>query len=147
MNWLTKPFCNAAPRLGLRSNHNMEKETNMIARQGDVLLVKVDKVPAGLKSDNRQKCILAYGEVSGHHHRFEGGKVTAFYKEGDAGEPISGGSSLRGSATDVAFVSIPKEGASLIHEEHDAIQVAPGIYEVRRQREFDMVAGARRVAD
>lgn len=117
-------------------------------RQGDVLLVAVKSIPTDLKSDNRQKCILAYGEVSGHHHRFEGGKVTAFFKEGDVGSPIGGGSSfLRGSATDVVFVSIPKAGASLVHEEHDAIAVAPGIYEVRRQREFDMVAGMRQVAD
>ena len=118
----------------------------MIYRQGDVLLVAVESIPDDLKSDNRQKCILAYGEVSGHHHRFEGGKVTAFYKEGDTGEPISGGN-LRGSATNVRFVSIPKAGAALIHEEHDAIKVAPGIYEVRRQREFDMMAGVRSVRD
>jgi len=117
-----------------------------MVRQGDVLLVPVKSIPTDLKSDNRPKCILAYGEVSGHHHRFEGGKVTAFYKEGDAGEPISGGM-LRGSATDVRFISVPKDGAALVHEEHDAIQVAPGTYEVRRQREFDMMAGVRSVAD
>lgn len=119
----------------------------MIVRQGDVLLVPVKSIPDGLKADNRQKCILAYGEVSGHHHRFEGGHVTAFFKEGDVGPAIGGGSNLRGSATDVVFVSIPKAGASLVHEEHDAIAVAPGIYEVRRQREFDMMAGVRSVAD
>lgn len=119
----------------------------MIYRQGDVLLMPAKAIPANLKSDNRAKCILAYGEVSGHHHRFEGGHVTAFYKEGDVGSPLGGGSNLRGSATDVVFVSIPKAGASLIHEEHDAIAVAPGIYEIRRQREFDMLQGVRSVAD
>lgn len=117
-------------------------------RQGDVLLVQVKEIPTDLKSDHRAKCILAYGEVSGHHHRFEGGKVTAFFKEGDTGEPISGGTSmLRGSATEVAYISVPKGGADLVHEEHDAISVAPGKYEIRRQREFDMLAGVRRVAD
>lgn len=118
----------------------------MIYRQGDVLLVAVNSTPDGLKSDNPKKCILAYGEVSGHHHRFEGGHITAFYKEGDD-NTMGGGSNLRGSATNIAFVSIPKAGAALIHEEHDAIQVAPGVYEVRRQREFDMMAGVRSVAD
>lgn len=118
----------------------------MIARQGDVLLVKVASVPEGLKSDRPQKCILAYGEVSGHHHRFEGGQVTAFYKEGDT-NMMAGGSSLRGSATDVAFIEVPHAGASLVHEEHDAIALAPGFYEIRRQREFDLLAGVRRVAD
>ena len=117
-------------------------------RQGDVLLISIDTVPAGLKSDQPQKCILAFGEVSGHHHRFEGGSVTAFYKEGDTGEPIGGGSTmLRGSATPVAFIDVPAGGADLVHEEHDAIQVAPGAYRVVRQREFDMMAGVRAVAD
>lgn len=119
----------------------------MIYRQGDVLLVPIKSIPAGLKSHKPQKCILAFGEVSGHHHRFECGNVTAFYKDGDAGEPIAGGTTLRGSATDIAFISVPKDGASLVHEEHDAVALAPGHYEVRRQREFDMISGVRRVTD
>ncbi len=118
-----------------------------ISRQGDVLLVPVKSIPAGLRSDNPQKCILAYGEVSGHHHRFEGGAVTAFYKEGDTGQPIAGGPRLRGSRTDIEFISVPEGGADLVHEEHDAIAVAPGFYEIRRQREFDMLEGVRQVAD
>lgn len=119
----------------------------MIVRQGDVLLVPVKSIPEGLRSDNPQKCILAFGEVSGHHHRFEGGHVTAFYKEGDTGEPISGGPRLRGSATDIAFINVPEDGADLVHEEHTAITVAAGLYEVRRQREFDMLEGVRSVQD
>lgn len=118
-------------------------------RQGDVLLVPIKKLPENLKSDKPAKVILAYGEVSGHHHRFEGGKVTAFYKEGDDNVMAGGSSvtSLRGSATTVAYIEVPKDGATLVHEEHDAINAAPGLYEVRRQREFDMLAGVRQVAD
>lgn len=115
-------------------------------RQGDVLLVKVDAVPFGLKSRVGGKVILAYGEVSGHHHRFDCGKVTAFYKEGDD-SAMGGGATLRGTRTDVEFISVPKDGAALVHEEHDAINLNEGSYRVIRQREYDMMEGVRRVSD
>lgn len=115
-------------------------------RQGDVLLVPVSDIPSGLKSRKDAKVILAYGEVSGHHHRFECGNVTAFFKEGDD-LTMAGGTMLRGSRTDVEYISVPKGGASLIHEEHDAIAVGEGSYRIVRQREYDMMEGARRVAD
>ena len=116
-------------------------------RQGDVLLVKVASIPDGFKSRKGGKVILAYGEVSGHHHRFECGNVTAFFKEGDDLTMSGGGTSLRGSRTDVEYISVPKAGASLVHEEHDAISVGEGAYRVIRQREFDLLEGVRRVAD
>ena len=116
-------------------------------RQGDVLLIQVDKIPTGLKSRQDAKTILAFGEVSGHHHRFESGNVLSFYKEGDDSPQISGGSlMLRGSRTDVEFVSLT-ETTPLVHEEHTAIPVEPGNYRVVRQREFSVLDGIRRVAD
>jgi hypothetical protein len=115
-------------------------------RQGDVLIIEVPAIPAGYCSRQDSKTILAYGEVSGHHHRFEHGKVTAFYKEGDD-LTIAGGTALRGSRTDVEFISVPKGGAELIHEEHDTIPVGEGCYRIVRQREFSVLDGIRRVAD
>lgn len=117
-------------------------------RQGDVLIVKVDAIPDGFKSRKPEKVILAYGEVTGHHHRFEGGNVTAFYKEPVDGESIvGGGAMLRGTRTDVDFITIHAGGASLVHEEHDAIHHEAGDYKIVRQREFDVMEGVRRVAD
>jgi hypothetical protein len=121
-------------------------------RQGDVLIIPVSSIPANLKSDAPAKVILAYGEVSGHHHRFENGerRVTSFYKEGDAemGVPqISGGARLRGSATAVEFIKVSALGADLVHEEHSTIHVPAGDYKIVRQREFDMMEGVRAVAD
>lgn len=117
-------------------------------RQGDVLLVPVAGVPAGLKSRGVGKTILAYGEVTGHHHRFESDRVTSFYKEGEADFAGGGsGTALRGSRTDVEFVSVGAGGADLVHEEHSAIHVPTGDYAVVRQREFDLMEGVRRVAD
>lgn len=115
-------------------------------RQGDVLLIPVSEIPEGFKSRKDKKVILAYGEVSGHHHRFDCGTVTAFYKEGDD-FTMAGGTALRGSRTDVEFISVPSAGASLVHEEHDAISVGEGSYKIIRQREYDMMEGVRRVAD
>lgn len=41
-----------------------------MARQGDVLVVKIDKIPEDAKlSENKT---IAYGEVSGHYHTFQG---------------------------------------------------------------------------
>lgn len=120
----------------------------MQARQGDVFLVKVDKIPKGFKSRKTEKVILAYGEVTGHHHRFEGGNVTAFYKEPVDGENIvGGGTMLRGTRTDVDYITVHAGGAALVHEEHDAIPCEPGDYRVIRQREFDVLEGIRRVQD
>lgn len=116
------------------------------ARQGDVLLIQVKEIPSGFQSRTDKKTILAYGEVSGHHHRFEGDRVTSFYKEGDDLR-MSGGTALRGSRTDVEFISVADGGADLVHEEHDTISVPPGNYKIIRQREFSVLEGVRRVAD
>jgi hypothetical protein len=44
-----------------------------IFRQGDVCLVQVDELPADcdLVPGQAQKIVLAWGEVTGHHHRIE----------------------------------------------------------------------------
>ena len=114
-------------------------------RQGDVFLRRVTTIPAGLKKAADKKVILAYGEVTGHHHRFEGGNVTAFYKEGDD-NTMAGGTALRGGRTEVRFIDVAAV-AKLLHEEHTAIPVEPGQYEVVIQREYDMMQGVRRVMD
>jgi hypothetical protein len=38
---------------------------------------------------------------------------------------------------------VVEEPAALVHEEHDRIDVAPGTYEVRRQREYTPPAPTR----
>ena len=47
---------------------------------------------------------------------------------------------------------VVEEPAALVHDEHDRIDLAPGTYEVRRQREYTppvptRAQGFRRVAD
>lgn len=93
-----------------------------IARQGDVLLVRVPTMPTGTREvprDDAGRVVLALGEVTGHAHAIRDPDATLY------------------ELTDVEhrFLEITRE-VTLTHEEHDAITLAPGTYEVRRQREY-----------
>ncbi len=99
----------------------------MIYRQGDVLLVPVTSVPEGLKSDRPQKCILAYGEVTGHHHSIDA-DAADWWKDGEQ-----------------QYVSV-KEPTTLDHQEHGPCELEARPYKVVRQREYTPEA-IRNVAD
>jgi len=98
-------------------------------RQGDVYLLR-DKVARGrpLRRAKGMKTILAYGEVTGHHHRFEGDHVKMF-RHDDGGAHI-----------------VVDKPAALIHEEHSRIVLQPGVYRQGFQAEYTPEA-LRRVAD
>jgi len=87
-------------------------------RHGDVGLLQIDKLPKNLKEKDK---ILAYGEVTGHHHRFETEQVQVF--KDDSGQQ---------------FVDV-KKPSNLIHEEHQCLQIPKGRYKIVIQREFDLV--------
>lgn len=88
-------------------------------RQGDVLLVKVAKLPEGCEKERyKERIVLAYGEVTGHAHAISPAAASYFIYEN----------------TNYLQVDQP---TNLVHEEHDAIAVEPGIYKVVRQREYD----------
>ncbi len=102
-----------------------------IYRQGDVLIKKVDAIPADAKKVDWKKegrVILAYGEVTGHCHAL-GLNFASMFKT-DAGQ---------------RFINV-KKGAELAHEEHATIKPVPGVYEVIQQREYTPEA-IRNVAD
>ena len=86
-----------------------------ILRQGDVLLVKRDKVPEGFKKSKDQ--ILVRGETTGHAHRASR-TVQVFRNE-------NGRMFVRGSGP-------------LLHEAHAPMPI-DGIYEIQRQREYSPV--------
>jgi hypothetical protein len=109
----------------------MKKNTNEKTqyRQGDVLLVRIksaipDSTP--IKPENG-RLILAHGEVTGHHHSV---------CDEDA-ELIREGERM--------LLNVTRQ-TSLLHQEHTAIDLAPGLYEIRRQREYSPNA-LRNVAD
>ena len=91
-------------------------------RQGDVLLVPAGKIPAGkhrkVEAENG-RVILARGEATGHHH-----SISAYHADlieiEDKSNPLL----------------IVREAVPLEHQEHGAIEIAPGAYWVLRQREY-----------
>ncbi len=105
-----------------------------IIRQGDVLLVEVKSIPkdAALVPNETAKVILAYGEMTGHHHRFE------FRDTSHNVKLYSTGGSAR-----YLDVTAPAE---LLHEEHSTAVVPKGKWLVPQQVEYTP-AKLRRVAD
>ena len=89
-------------------------------RQGDVLLIRVAKAPRLARHIKAKpgRIVLAEGETTGHAHRLE-------VELAD----------LLEDATGRRFVEMPVPGR-LVHEEHGAIDVPAGVYEVVRQREY-----------
>lgn len=103
-------------------------------RQGDILIKPVEKLPKGLKEIPRQKgrIILAEGEATGHLHMIEAPEAMFLAKD----------------ITDIEgrFLAVEAEVA-LTHPEHATIKLAPGNYEIVRQREYTEAGGISWVAD
>ncbi len=92
-----------------------------LIRQGDVLLVPVAQVPAGTRVERRGSIVLAHGEATGHAHRVDDPRA----------ELHTDGRRTR------FLVVTGDEPVTLAHEEHDPLLVAPGAWEIRRQREYE----------
>ena len=86
------------------------------------------------ESLNEAKCIVALGEATGHHHRFntapEGAIVTAY-------STTSWRSKDNPAQCDYVAIENTTENVTLSHEEHNPIQVPAGYYKVEIVREFD----------
>lgn len=106
-----------------------------IARQGDVILLAAGSIPGDAKPVERDanRVVLAYGEVTGHAHAIL-----------DADAEL-----VEVKRTNERFLRVLAEaGVTLSHEEHSAIVLPPGNYEVRIQREYDLASGqVRNVQD
>lgn len=99
------------------------------AQQGDVVMVKVSKMPSGAKVTARGRCVLAEGEHTGHAH----------IVEDDEAELIMAGERM--------LLRLGKE-ATVTHQEHNPITLSPGIWDIGRVREYDYFSKmVRRVAD
>jgi hypothetical protein len=110
----------------------MAADIPWMIRQGDVLLIAVEKIPGNselLARDARNRVVLALGEATGHVHALH----------------ESGVQMLRAANSD-EFLRVT-ETALLRHEEHTPISVPPGLYRVVRQREFVRETRSRPVLD
>lgn len=111
-------------------------------RQGDVLMQRVDALPAGAQAverDEYERVVLAHGEVTGHAHAFREKNVCGYSTLPDG---------------EIDFVLVGGSGATLRHElvsgakaEHDDHSYAPGVYELPVQVEHAPKQSPRRVAD
>jgi hypothetical protein len=88
-------------------------------RQGDVLISKCNKIPDGMTpvQPKAGRLILAEGEATGHHHSVDCMAAQLFAKGNQ-------------------MVMIVGEPTTIQHQEHGAIEIAPGQYWVTRQREY-----------
>jgi hypothetical protein len=93
------------------------QKTGTLYRHGDVLISQVAALPAD--SRKRDGVTLAYGEVTGHSHRIQQTNAAQLWGQGNE-----------------MFLEVTASSATLIHEEHQAIELPQGIYRVWRQREY-----------
>lgn len=99
-----------------------------IYRQGDVLLYPIDMIPKGLSED--QSGIVAYGEMTGHNHRFTG-KTVQVYKS-DSPQTLSLASGEYKADT---FVDVKGE-SEIVHQEHNTLTIPEGKYAVVIEQSF-----------
>lgn len=101
----------------------------VVYRQGDVWLYKIttgeylNQVSGrgATKADPEKGLILAEGEATGHHHRI----------------PESGRVELHPGREGVRLLDVSKgKPVTLVHEEHETLEIPAGQYEVRIQREY-----------
>jgi hypothetical protein len=100
-------------------------------RQGDVLIRPIPAIPKTVqpKAPDRGRAILAYGEVTGHAHALDATLAELFeHRDG------------------TLYLRVTGPGAAVTHEEHAAIPLAPGTYQITHQREYTPTE-IRRVAD
>jgi hypothetical protein len=97
----------------------------MNLRQGDVLLVRVAGLPEGAATERSGgSIVLAEGEATGHAH------VVA--------SPRASLHRVRGWDEDERYLVVRAlKPVQLRHEEHDILAIPPGVWKVRRQREYD----------
>jgi hypothetical protein len=90
-------------------------------RQGDVLLVRRSRLGAGARELPRENgaVVLAHGEVTGHMHLLRGPQVTMFRDD-------------RGHE----YVTVKDAPEALVHDEHTALGIPPGAFELAAQVEY-----------
>lgn len=120
------------------------KTFKIIAAQGDMMLLRIADLPAAaeeVKPENG-RYTLAHSET-GHDHVVMERPGVRVYKAMDEFQAMLDGKPG-------AFLVVEDEPAELKHlrdfDTHESVKIEPGIYEVRRQREYTP-EGFRRAAD
>jgi len=110
-----------------------------MAAQGDFVIIKIAELPTNIKAvaPEQGQIVVAHSET-GHNHVMEASRVKAYELEVDSGQDIY-----------ELFLNVeaptPIEHLRSYHT-HESIMVNPGIYRIRRQREYTP-EGWRKAAD
>ena len=110
------------------------------AAQGDLMIRRIEKLSENLNLMNPENgaYIVAHSETGHHHVIAERPNVRVF----ESGDPL---------ISYLEVIEAAEETETLIEhlrsfDTHESLLVSPGIYEIRRQREYSP-EGWRRVAD
>ena len=115
-------------------SQNEQKETKMRNKnqqqQGDVYFERIAKMPRGAVKVKKQDGVFAWGEVTNHKHvATASDAVTLYEKDG------------------IKYAHVSAQ-TSVVHEEHHAQVLEPGVYEYGQVTEYDYLAEmARTVVD
>lgn len=120
----------------------MKKKYPTMFRQGDVLVIYVEQLPANAKKRAREngRVVLAHGEITGHAHAITERKCVHY----DAPDAVSAAQALLKSVglereitpeNSPSFLELEVE-TPLEHEEHGTINLPAGKAVVLRQREY-----------
>lgn len=118
----------------------MPKIGNAPVQQGEVRIVRIDSLPAGIVTKPIERAptgfIISHSE-SGHHHLLSGGEVLERVGDVPSGMQIF-----------YALLDKPERFHQDAANPHGEYEMNPGIYEMRISREFNpFEEQARRVAD
>ena len=102
---------------------NQQENQQLIFRQGDILFQRVSDLPKDV-SQIPNSLTVALGEITGHHHSFKTQSQVLLYKNGSSQDPT-------------AVQVLEKEGAVLEHQEHLPLVLPEGVYEVKREQEYN----------
>lgn len=94
-------------------------------QQGDVIMELVKEVKGRLNKDHNG--IVAYGEATGHKHRFADLTGLDFFEDGDT-----------------LYLKL-KNPSTIMHEEHGPIELPAGSYRIRIVEEYDHFAEEARL--
>ncbi|MBG1267187.1 hypothetical protein [Nostoc sp. WHI] len=98
-------------------NNFQANQAGVLYRHGDVLIRRIASLPVAA-----QKCVgatLAHGELTGHSHRIQQSNTVQLWVHGSD-----------------LFLEVKEASATLVHEEHRAIELPQGLYRVWKQREY-----------
>ncbi|MBC1223531.1 hypothetical protein GNF10_13950 [Nostoc sp. UCD121] len=98
-------------------NNSNNPQASILYRHGDVLIRHIASLPVG--AQKRLGATLAHGEITGHSHRIQQSHAVQLWVHGSD-----------------LFLEVKEPNATLVHEEHRAIELPQGLYHVWRQREY-----------